>query len=112
MLLAKLFIISVLILQNPSAWQIHPTDVGCTKINVTYQVFNSTDSQPNGRIVFRFESGRDEFNIYLITKQGKELLAASASEFSKLKRGKYAIVITGKHERQNYCPEYLELEVK
>ncbi|MCS6974940.1 MAG: hypothetical protein NZM13_10690 [Cyclobacteriaceae bacterium] len=48
----------------------------------------------------------------MITKQGKELLAASSSEFSKLKRGKYAIVITGKHERQNYCPEYLELEVK
>ncbi|MCX7638408.1 MAG: hypothetical protein N2044_11250 [Cyclobacteriaceae bacterium] len=101
-----------MILQNPIAELNFHSGWGCNKINFTYQVINSSDNQPNGRILFRFEPGRDEFNIYMITKQGKELLAASSSEFSKLKRGKYAIVITGKHERQNYCPEYLELEVK
>lgn len=111
MFLAKLFIIKCLILQSSTA-KVFFSESGCDKIKVSYEVLHTGPGGQDGKIVFRFEDNRNDYHIYRITNRDKELLPAARSEFNQLGQGKYTIVITGKDEKKNYCPEFFEIEVK
>lgn len=112
MYLSKLLIISLLILQSKSVFLTYFNPVACEKIRVHYETIPAGPEGRDGRIIFRFEGNRADYHIYILNGRNKEMVPASKAELTQLRRGKYAIVITGKSEHQNYCPEFLEIEVK
>ncbi len=112
MYLSKFLIISLLIVQSKTARFDHSKVGACDKIRMRYESFPAGLSGEEGRIVFWFEGNRSDYLIYMLNGKDKELLPAARSEFNHLRKGKYNIVVTGKDEKQNYCPEFLEIEVK
>lgn len=112
MYLSKLLIISFLIVQGKTAGFDYSQPAACDKIKLRYESFPAGPGGSEGRIVFYFEGSRSDYRIYMLNDKNKELLPAARSEFNQLKKGKYTIVVTGKDEKHNYCPEFLEIEVK
>jgi hypothetical protein len=112
MSLYNLLIISFLVVQGKAVELDYSQVAACDKIKFSYESFPVDSNGSGGRIVFRFEGSRTDYHIYMLNGKDKVLLPATRDEFNQLRQGKYTIVVTGKNEKQNYCPEFLEIEVR
>jgi hypothetical protein len=112
MSLAKLLIITCFMYQSAAVYRGHPTVARCQKILFRYDVSHSGPGNKGGSIAFRFEGNRADFHIYLLNRGNKQQLPQRQSELTGLPPGKYTLVITGRSEAADYCPEFLEIEVK
>ncbi|GIV35678.1 MAG: hypothetical protein KatS3mg032_0057 [Cyclobacteriaceae bacterium] len=110
MILPKLLIITCFWIQSMGLGPRPEEPVPCKKIKFSFEVEHARAA--SGRIVFRFEENRQDFLIYLLADGNKQLLTKNKPEISGLAPGRYVFVITGPDEKADFCPEFLEIEVK
>ena len=87
----------------------------CKKIDAEAKVVQvsggSNESQTNA-IVIDFKGRRSEdFTISLFGPNKKNELHTEKSEFLNLSKGRYLIVIVGKREGDNYCPQSINITI-
>src|SRR5688572_1938607 len=81
----------------------------CTEIQVRSEITNTTNGLKNGAFAIQFESDKNEFDVYLITKGDKKKLKDGKVE--GLAKGKYGVVVTGKTNDTKFCPKYIEVKI-
>jgi len=87
----------------------------CKKIeaeaNVAEITATSGDSKTSS-IVIDFKGRKSEdFTVSLFGPNRNNELNTEKSEFRNLSRGTYLIVIVGKRERDNYCPQSINITI-
>ncbi len=110
MILPKLLIITCFWIQSMGVGPGPEKPFPCKKINFSYEVEHARAA--SGRVIFRFEENQQDFLVYLIADGNKQLLPKNKPEIGRLAPGRYVFVITGPNEKADFCPEFLEIEVK
>jgi hypothetical protein len=87
----------------------------CKKIDATAKVVDETGdvntAQGKSIVVDIKSSSKDKFEVSLFGPNRKNELHTDKTEFQNLSSGKYLIVIVGKKEEDNYCPQPINITI-
>jgi len=83
----------------------------CEEIQVTVKVVHTTEGNANGEIHLSFAKSASEFDVHWI-KTSKEYELNVKPDILNLAKGTFTIMVTGKGEKEKYCPKHLEVKVQ
>ena len=85
----------------------------CKSIRAEAKVSNTSGGADNGVITLELDGGlnKNDFTISLFAPDKKNRLQVSEFVFDNLKKGKYLVVVSAKHERDNFCPKSINVTI-
>lgn len=87
----------------------------CKKIEAEAKVVEVAGTAPESKsksIVIDFKGRKSEdFTVSLFGPQKNNELYTEKTEFRNLSKGTYLIVIAGKREKDNYCPQSINITI-
>ena len=83
----------------------------CEEIQVTAKVVHTTEGNANGEIHLTFAKSDSEFLVHWV-KTNKEYELNTKPDIFNLTKGTFTIMVTGKDEKQRYCPKHLKVKVQ